>query len=311
MSYFWSTWLADALRADPWVAPRVIEHPGWQTRGRPPSQFSYLPSGIIEHHTACMVRVGHDPQSDVNGIVNGRTDLPGPISQLLITWTPPGTKWDGGNPDPRVVIIAAGRSNHAGAGAYPWGAPAGNGSSIGIEVCGPSQISSWPDEVIELRMRVTAAILEHNGWGTDKVTTHHEYALPRGRKIDPSGPWAGQLDIAWNAPWDAGAWRKQVGWAMTHEPEPTFPPFIPEWGLWGLWPLVDLRVLNVGCKGDDVRYIQGVLKLRANQDIAIDGDFGRQTEEAVRTMQRFFGLTVDGWIGNQTEAVIDFLAGLT
>lgn len=227
MVYFWSSWLADALRADPWLAPRVIEHPGWQTRGRPPSEFSYLPSGIVEHHTACLMRLGHDPQSDIDVVTNGRADLPGPISQLLGTWTPPGVKWNGANPDPRIVVIAAGRSNHAGAGEYPWGAPAGNGSSIGFEFCGPSQVSLWPSVVIEMRERVTAAILKHNGWGVDKVTTHHEYARPRGRKVDPSGPWGGQPGIAWNAPWDANVWRQRVAWRMNQDQGENMQPFDP------------------------------------------------------------------------------------
>lgn len=224
-TYFWAHWLADALRKDPFVAARLIEVPGWRERGRPPSQYNFLPSGILDHHTACMIRLGHDPQNDLNVIANGRDGVPGPISQLLGTWTPPGTKWNGSNVSPRILVVAAGRANHAGVGTYPWGAPEGNGSSIGIEWCGPPEVGSWPDEVIELRERVDVAILRHNGWGIHQVTTHWEYGTPRGRKIDPSGPHASEPNLKPTQPWDPNKWRADImrRFASTDPQQPTEP----------------------------------------------------------------------------------------
>ena len=210
LPYFWATWLREALEADPFVKERLVVVQGWESRGRTPVTFSFNPSGVLEHHTACFARRGHDPQSCLNAILSGRTGAPGPISQLFGTWTPLGVKWDGSNVDPRIALVAAGRSNHAGAGQYPWGAPEGNGSSIGIEWCGPPETVLWPDEVIELRARVTAAILKNRGWGVQQVTTHWEYARPKGRKIDPSGPWSGQAGLNWNSPWSPNLWREQV-----------------------------------------------------------------------------------------------------
>lgn len=237
MAYFWAEWLADALRADPFVAARTVEVDGWRDRGRPPPQFSFLPSGIVDHHTACMARVGHDPQACLNGILAGRVDAPGPISQLLGTWTPPGVRYTGNNVDPRILIVAAGRANHAGVGAYRWGAPAGNGSSIGVEWCGPPALDqgAWPDVVIELRERVDAAILAHNGWSVDQVTTHWEYATPSGRKIDPSAGFDAQPALAWNAHWNPDVWRAQIAGRLTRPPlpppdvivEPPVPPDAP------------------------------------------------------------------------------------
>lgn len=223
-TYFWATWLADALRRDKFVADRMIEVPGWQTRGRPPSSFNFLPTGILDHHTACMVRMGHDPQGDLNTIINGVNDVPGPISQLLGTWTPPGVKYNGLNVSPRILVVAAGRANHAGVGTYPWGAPSGNGSVIGIEWCGPSESVPWPDEVIELRERVDACLLIHNGWGIHQLTTHWEYADPEGRKIDPSGPWVGEPEINWNRHWNPDIWRHRVGVRMLAPPHVAAPP---------------------------------------------------------------------------------------
>ena len=208
-NYHWATWLADALRADPVLAPRVVEVDGWRTRGRPPADFSFLPSGVIDHHTACMCNVGHDPSSCVRSIMAGNSSAPGPIAQLLTSFTPAGVRWDGRNADPRVFVIAAGRCNHAGAGVYRWGAPEGNGSSIGHEVCGPPE-GGWPDIVIEVRARVSAAILRRNGWPFDNVDTHNGYARPLGRKIDPSGAWRGQPNLGRLAPWNADLWRTTV-----------------------------------------------------------------------------------------------------
>jgi peptidoglycan hydrolase-like protein with peptidoglycan-binding domain len=49
--------------------------------------------------------------------------------------------------------------------------------------------------------------------------------------------------------------------------------------------------------------------LCAGQDIAIDGDFGPQTEKAVKNVQAFFRITVDGVVGSrQTWPIIDYLA---
>lgn len=227
MVYEWATWMLDALRADPVIAPRVVEVSGWRTRGRPSSQFSFAPSGVIEHHTACFCKTGHDPQTCLNGILSGTQGVPGPISQLFISWTPTGTKWTGSNVDPRIYLVAAGRANHAGTGVYSWGAPPGNGSSLGIEVCGPG---SWPDAVIEVRERVTAALLRNRSWPIGRVMTHYEYATPAGRKIDPSGPYRWQPELTVSQPWSGDVWRMRV---LSHllpptPPTPPDPPAPPE-----------------------------------------------------------------------------------
>lgn len=226
MTYEFATWMLPALRADPLVAPRVVEVAGWQTRGRPPAQFSFAPSGIIEHHTACFAKDGHDPQTCLNGILNGHSGVPGPISQLLISWTPLGTKWNGRNVDPRVILVAAGRANHAGTGTYRWGAPSGNGSSLGIECCGPVQ--GWPDQIIEFRERVTAALLRHRGWTADRVMTHWEYGTPRGRKIDPSGGYIWEPKLTVNQPWNPDAWRLRLIYRLMNPPTPPTPPTPPD-----------------------------------------------------------------------------------
>jgi hypothetical protein len=86
-------------------------------------------------------------------------------------------------------------------------------------------------------------------------------------------------------------------------------PFAPASGSWGDWPKVTKREIALGDTGDVVRYLQGVLRLRAGQlEVQVDGEFGARTEQAVRRLQSFFGLFPDGKVGPRTWVVIDLLA---
>lgn len=59
----------------------------------------------------------------------------------------------------------------------------------------------------------------------------------------------------------------------------------------------------------DVFACQVILRHRAGQtQIVADGQFGGQTEQAVKNVQAFTGLTVDGLVGPKTWGVLDFLA---
>ena len=119
------------------------------------------------------------------------------------------------------------------------------------------------------------------------------------------------------------------GWATLHRisgydqapapaPEPevpaAWPPYTPP-SSYSLWPLAKdkdvLRQTPPRTKQDPyhVTYLQDVLKHEASQRVTVDGWFGPQTEHAVRRVQKFFGLHVDGIVGNkQTWPVIDYLA---
>jgi hypothetical protein len=54
-----------------------------------------------------------------------------------------------------------------------------------------------------------------------------------------------------------------------------------------------------GSEGDAVRAVQSQLVARGF-DVEVDGDFGRQTDQAVRSYQKSKGLGVDGVVGSQT-----------
>lgn len=89
---------------------------------------------------------------------------------------------------------------------------------------------------------------------------------------------------------------------------PSAPVFDPAKGQWGTWPTKVKPVARLGSTGDHVKYLQGVLKAKAGQNVTIDGNFGPQTDTAVKNLQRFFKLTVDGVVGPQTWKTVDWLA---
>ncbi|MEQ8963227.1 MAG: peptidoglycan-binding protein [Coleofasciculus sp. C2-GNP5-27] len=63
---------------------------------------------------------------------------------------------------------------------------------------------------------------------------------------------------------------------------------------------VNMPVLNRGSRHDMVIPLQWVLHLTQDYAAPIDGDFGEQTECAVRSFQKRHGLVVDGVVGEQT-----------
>jgi hypothetical protein len=104
----------------------------------------------------------------------------------------------------------------------------------------------------------------------------------------------------------------------TNPPPPPPQPvlFDPANGVWGLYPLNPnkpmLRQVNAPVtptEFDLTRYLQGVLRLKASQPITVDGDFGQSTDQAVRNLQKFLGMVVDGVVGPKTWSVIDSLSG--
>lgn len=96
-------------------------------------------------------------------------------------------------------------------------------------------------------------------------------------------------------------------------PDPApWPPYNPP-ASWGLFPLdvnkPNLRQTPARTEQSHwhVSYLQDVLRLKCGQNVVKDGWFGPQTEFAVRRVQKFFGLTVDGWVGKQTWGTIDYI----
>lgn len=150
-------WLADVLRE---AGCRVIETPGWRTRGTD----LVTVRGVVWHHTASSTK--SSDEAVANLLVRGRSDLPGPLCQL-------GLQRDGS-----FVVVAAGRANHNGFGT--WG-----NQSIGIEAYNNGVGEPWPAVQLDAYDRGTAAILRHLRLSTAEVKGHRE--TDPHRKIDPAG----------------------------------------------------------------------------------------------------------------------------
>ncbi|MBW4600891.1 MAG: peptidoglycan-binding protein [Calothrix sp. FI2-JRJ7] len=64
----------------------------------------------------------------------------------------------------------------------------------------------------------------------------------------------------------------------------------------------ELPVLRVGVKGEAVTLLQQLLESQSYRTNAIDGNFGSNTEQAVKKFQTTFGLVADGIVGAKTWA---------
>lgn len=67
---------------------------------------------------------------------------------------------------------------------------------------------------------------------------------------------------------------------------------------------VQLSVLQQGAKSDEVKSIQALLNAKGSANLALDGDFGPATDQAVRSLQAFFQIVVDGIVGEQTWTIL-------
>jgi hypothetical protein len=206
-------------------------------------------------------------------VVDGRSDLPGPLSHL------------GLGRDGTFYVIAAGRCNHAGAGSWQ-GLAAGNANFIGIEAenTGLADDTPWPSVQLEAYRRGVAAILTHVGRPALFCVGHKEYALPKGRKDDPD--------------FEMEAFRRDVAAIMSGvAPAPVLIPASEPQILAG--NDVARPTLRRGATGDLVKAIQQAC------GVGQDGVFGADTESAVRDLQRTKGLVPDGIVGPKTWALID------
>ncbi len=148
------------------LGPYLEEVPGWETRG----SSAFAPACSIGHHTAGPLS-GDRPS--LNICVNGRTDLPGPLCNDFLSRT-------------KVVLVAAGRANHAGTGGYRG--LAGNSAAFGNEAesTGVLRRDGSPDWSEFQRWafpRVHAAHLWLLGRGPEWYIGHRDWTS---RKIDPT-----------------------------------------------------------------------------------------------------------------------------
>jgi peptidoglycan hydrolase-like protein with peptidoglycan-binding domain len=254
------TWLPEVLED---AGLKVAEQPGWRTRGR--GEMGTV-RGVMCHHTAGAAQ-GIMPSLGL--ITNGRPDLAGPLAQL------------GLGRDGTFFVVAAGRCNHAGAGLWQ-GLRTGNSNFIGIEAENTGRPNDpWPAVQMDAYRRGVAAILKKVGADAIMCCGHKEYALPHGRKNDPT--------------FDMVDFRTQVAHILGGTaPAPAVIPKVDAEGR---------PTLRRGARGDLVAQLQTGLKLPA------DGLFGPGTEAALRQFQRDHGLVPDGIVGPRTWALLGKPAG--
>jgi peptidoglycan hydrolase-like protein with peptidoglycan-binding domain len=249
-------WLPSVLNA---AGLKVALVDGWESRGRGDVGQIF---GVICHHTAG-AQQGNMPSLRI--LRDGRPDLKGPLAQL------------GLGRDGTYYVIAAGRCNHAGKGIWR-GLSNGNANFICIEAenTGLANDVPWPNVQLDAYQRGVAAILRHIGRGVEFCAGHKEYALPRGRKSDPS--------------FDMVSFRASVNSILIGAaPAPILIPVESSSGR---------QTIRRGARGVLVEQVQAKL------GITIDGDFGPKTEAAVRAFQRIKDLVPDGIVGPKTWSAL-------
>jgi len=251
------TWLSQVLLD---AGLKVAEQPGWQNRGR--GDVGPI-KGAICHHTGGPL-TGNMPSLGI--IINGRPDLAGPLSQLAL------------GRDGTFFVVAAGHCNHAGLGNWQ-GFVGGNTNFIGIEAENTGKINGplndpWPSVQMDAYRRGVAAILKKIKANAIMAAGHKEYALPHGRKDDPT--------------FDMDQFRQQVAAIMAGAAP--LPSVIPAADATGR------PTLRRDDTGDLVKQVQAKL------NVATSGNFDGATEAAVRQFQRDHGLVPDGIIGPRSWA---------
>ena len=269
------TWLPTVLKN---AGLKVAEEEGWPNRGR--GNLGTV-KGVMCHHTAGPLR---ENMPSLRTLRDGRSDLPGPLSQL------------GLGRDGTFYVIAAGRANHAGGGNWQ-GLTTGNSSFIGIEAENNGRvrkdnngrtlrdeegnevlIEPWPEEQLDAYRRGVAAILSHIDQDAIMCCGHKEYATPAGRKTDPRGI-------------DMDQFRADVARIMGDTPPPLLIDVADRDGR------PTLRRASSTNPKFLVKEVQRKVGFSGSQ---VDGIFGPLTEAAVRRFQRENGLVPDGIVGPLT-----------
>ena len=65
--------------------------------------------------------------------------------------------------------------------------------------------------------------------------------------------------------------------------------------------------LKRGVNNDAVRVLQASAANILDRNLAVDGDFGGNTQQAVRDVQRVYGIRIDGVYGPQTRGALCWL----
>lgn len=260
--------LAKKLRS---AGVKVQEVPGWQKNRQ--ADRRWTPKFVVLHHTA---GVGEGLASFIS---RGTPSVRGPLSQFLV-------KRDG-----TVVLISAGRANHAGLGG-PWkGVPKDSMNSYGwgIEVESRGITPDWTPVQWTAVHRLTAVLLKMMGEGTDHVLRHRDWA--NGRKVDTRYPLT-QHRRAVQVELDrlANLGKPKPKPKPKPAPKPV-PPRAPSHSV-----AVEVSNVQPGDRGGDVAVVQWALMslgfdipLLRTKKAKYGENFGEQTKAAYRRYQLHLG----------------------
>jgi N-acetyl-anhydromuramyl-L-alanine amidase AmpD len=255
-------WLPSVLKN---AGLKVALQSGWEDRGHGDVREIV---GVICHHTAGPRNLN---MPSLKTLIEGRSDLPGPLSQL------------GLGRDGTFYVIAAGRCNHAGKGIWQKFVN-GNSNFIGIEAENSGRFDDpWPEVQMDAYRRGVAAILKHIGRSAEFCAGHKEYALPKGRKPDTS--------------FDMVSFRNSVA-AILNGSAPAS-TLIPAKESATSSDATGRPTIRRGSEGEFVKQVQTSLKLD------VDGLFGAKTEASVRAFQREHNNVPDGIVGPKTWKILD------
>lgn len=163
----------------------VVEMDGWVTRGFAAQDLIEV-RGVLYHHTATnRAAFGSNDAPTLNMCINGRSDLAGPLCNLVLGRS--GT----------VYVVATGVANHAGSGvAANIPRDMGNHYMIGIEMESSGVApADWTQEQLDAVPKIGAAL--ERGYLMNQPPElriqlgHKEYS--DAGKIDPSF-WPGDMD---------------------------------------------------------------------------------------------------------------------
>lgn len=160
-----------------YVGLEVLTLDGWATRG----SSSFAPTIGMAHWIAGRRNAAKGTRPGLALVRDGHGSLPGPLCNNYF-----GRRGE-------VVLVAAGRANHAGYG--HWKGVTGNTGPMGTEAEAADN-SDWTAEQKKYYVLVKIAELfcmwEKGliSWGqitSNRIVGHSEYALPKGRKQDING----------------------------------------------------------------------------------------------------------------------------
>lgn len=160
-------WLADVLRE---AGVEVVEEGNWRGRAVP---GSFNPIGVLWHHTASSTSGPGNPHPGLGVVINGRSDLQGPLAQALVDY------------NGVFHVISAGRCNHAGRARVSGPIPAGDGNTmlIGWEIDYNGQTQQMSAAQYSASVKATVAVLRQLGRDAEHVRGHRETSTTG--KIDP------------------------------------------------------------------------------------------------------------------------------